>query len=108
MKQRILAGTFVMLGTILTACAGGGYGSGYYVRYGPPAPRYAVVGVAPGPGYIWTNGYWDRRGGNWGWSEGRWVRPPRARARWVEHEWRNEGTGWRFPADTGDKQDRQL
>ncbi|HLK69780.1 MAG TPA: hypothetical protein VKU19_40400 [Bryobacteraceae bacterium] len=93
MKSKILAGVFVLFGTILTACAGGG---AYYVRYGPPAPRYAVVGVAPGPGYIWTAGYWDRRGSSWGWVEGRWQRPPRPRAVWVAPEWRQEGRGYRF------------
>ena len=92
MKQKLLAGSFLMFGAILNACAGGGY----YVRYGPPAPRYAVVGVAPGPGYVWTNGYWDRRGNNWGWVEGRWMRPPRPRAVWMAPEWRHEGRGYRF------------
>jgi len=85
MKQRLLAGSFLMFGAILNACAGGGY----YVRYGPPAPRYAVVGVAPGPGYVWTNGYWDWRGNNWAWAEGRWTRPPPPRAVWVAPEWRH-------------------
>jgi hypothetical protein len=54
MKQRLLTFAFVALGTVLAGC-GGGYGGGYYVRYGPPAPRYSVVGVAPGPGYMWAN-----------------------------------------------------
>ena len=93
MKPKLLVFAFVAFGT-LVGC--GGYGGGYYVRYGPPAPRYAVVGVAPGPGYVWTNGYWDRRGSNWGWVEGRWVRPPRRGAVWVNHEWRREGNGYRF------------
>jgi hypothetical protein len=93
MKRKILAGTFLMFVTILNACAGGG---GYYVRVAPPAPRYAVVGVAPGPGYVWANGYWDWRGNNWAWAEGRWMRPPRPHAVWVAHEWRHEGNGWRF------------
>ncbi|HTS25989.1 MAG TPA: hypothetical protein VMH81_08940 [Bryobacteraceae bacterium] len=93
MKPKILAGVFVLFGTMWSACAGGG---AYYVRYAPPAPRYAVVGVAPGPGYVWTTGYWDWRGGNWAWVEGRWQRPPRARAAWVAPEWRHEGRGYRF------------
>lgn len=93
MKQRILAGAFVVFGTVLTGCYGGG---AYYASYAPPAPRYAAVGVAPGPGYMWTNGYWDWRGRNWGWVEGRWMRPPRAHAVWVPHEWRHEGGRWRF------------
>jgi hypothetical protein len=92
MKNKFLAGTFVIFGTMLTACAGGSY----YVRTGPPAPRYAVIGSAPGPGYVWTNGYWDWRGRNWVWVDGRWLRPPRARAVWVGPEWRHEGNRWRF------------
>ncbi len=55
MKRHILTGALVLMGAVLSACAGGG---AYYVRSGPPAPRYAVIGVAPGPGYVWTNGYW--------------------------------------------------
>src|SRR5947208_12759393 len=74
MKQKILGGTLVLFGTIMAAC--GGYSGGYYVRTGPPAPRYEVVGVGR-PGYVWTNGYWDWRGNNWSWAGGRWVRPPR-------------------------------
>jgi hypothetical protein len=94
MKQKLLIGAFVIFGTILSGCAVGG--GGYYVRTGPPAPRYGVVGVAPGRGYIWTDGYWDWRGNNWRWSQGRWVRPPRGRSSWVRPEWRQEGRGWRF------------
>ena len=93
MKQRILAGILALFGTVLSACAGGG---AYYVRYGPPAPRYEVMGVAPGPGYVWTNGYWDWRGSNYAWVGGRWMRPPRPRAVWVAPEWRHEGRNWRY------------
>ena len=92
MKSILLSGAFVALSTILTGCAGGGM----YVRSGPPAPRYGVVGYAPGPGYMWTDGYWDWRGSNWYWVNGRWMRPPRGRAVWVRPEWRHEGRAWRF------------
>src|SRR5581483_9549878 len=51
----------------------------------PPPPRVVgVVGVAPGPGYVWTNGYWDWSGGRWVWVEGRWLRPPGPHRVWVE------------------------
>jgi hypothetical protein len=93
MKRTLLAAAFVGLSTLLSGCAVHG---GYVAAYGPPAPRYGVVGVAPGPGYVWTDGYWDRRGGGWGWVSGSWVRPPRARAVWVPGEWRHEGRNWRF------------
>ena len=92
MKSRLLAGVFVILGTALTACAGGVY----YQAYAPPPPRYGMVGVAPGPGFVWTEGYWDWRDRNWFWVGGRWMRPPHARAMWVAPEWRHEGRGYRF------------
>ena len=62
MKQKLLAAGFVFFGTILAGCGGySGYG-GSYVRYGPPPPRYGVIGRAPGPGYVWTDGYWNWSG----------------------------------------------
>ncbi|MGO9258127.1 MAG: hypothetical protein ACLQU1_17705 [Bryobacteraceae bacterium] len=94
MKSKLLAGTLIALGAFVSGCAPGP--GMYYTAYAPPAPRYAAVGVAPGPGYVWTTGYWNRAGGNWAWSEGRWMRPPRARAVWVSPEWRHEGRGYRF------------
>ena len=93
MKRKLLTAAFVLTSAIFTACAAGG---GYYVRVGPPPARYGVLGVAPGPGYVWTDGYWDWRGNNWFWVGGRWTRPPRARAVWVAPEWRREGRGWRM------------
>jgi len=92
MKRILLAAAFVMAGTLYSGCAGGGA----FVAYGPPPPRYGVVGVAPGPGYVWTDGFWDMRGGNWTWVGGRWVLPPRAHAVWVRPEWRHEGNRWRY------------
>jgi hypothetical protein len=94
MKQKLLATSAVLLGTILSAC--GGYANGF-VAYGPPPPpRYAVVGVAPGPGYVWVDGYYNRYGNDWRWVNGRWALPPRGYRVWVRSEWRNEGGRWRF------------
>ena len=96
MKQGILAGAWVLFGTVLAAC-GSPYGySSAYVGYGPPAPRYGVVGVAPGPGYAWADGYWGYRGGRYEWNEGRWERPPHGRTHWERGEWRHEGNRWRY------------
>lgn len=96
MKKLLLMGT-VLLGTILTGCApGGGYVS---ARFGPPPPpRYGIVGVAPGPGYVWTDGFWDLHGGRWYWVGGRWVRPPRGRRVWVAPQWHeNHGRYQKHP-----------
>jgi WXXGXW repeat (2 copies) len=94
MRQKLPGAALVLAGALLAGC-GQGYGA-LYVRNGPPPPRYGVVGVAPGPGFVWTPGYWDWRSNNWFWVQGRWLRPPRRRAVWVAPEWRHEGRGWRF------------
>src|ERR1039458_10499603 len=88
MKGFLLLGA-ALSGVVLTGCvAGNGYAA---VRFGaPPSPRYGVMGYAPGPGFVWTEGYWDWRGGRWVWGDGRWLRPPRARAVWGPRYWRGE------------------
>jgi hypothetical protein len=85
----------LMAGGLFAGCAGQ-YSYGY-VSYGPPPPvAYGVVGVAPGPGFVWIEGYHAWQGGRYVWVPGRWVRPPRPGAVWVRPEWRREGRGWRF------------
>ncbi len=95
MKAKLLGGTFVLLTTLLAAC-GGGYGYSYTAYGPPPPPRYGVIGVAPGPGYVWVDGRWAYRGNRYAWEDGRWVRPPRGRMRWEHGEWRHDGDRWRY------------
>jgi hypothetical protein len=65
----------------------------------PPPPQYEVVGVAPGPGYVWIGGYYHWAGARWVWYGGHYERPPHPGARWVaaRYEFRAgstyEGTG---------------
>jgi hypothetical protein len=55
------------------------------IRIAPPPPvRVGVVGVAPGPGYVWIGGYQRWTGSGYVWVAGRWVRPPRAGVVWVQ------------------------
>jgi hypothetical protein len=90
--KRVLLSTAILLGTALTGCAGG-----YVVQVGPPPPpRYGVMGYAPGPGYVWTDGYWDWRGGRWVWMSGAWLRPPRPHAVWVPGGWIGQERHMRF------------
>jgi hypothetical protein len=53
---------------------------------GPPPPPQedttVVVGVAPGPDYIWVGGYWGWGPGGWAWRHGYWGHPPYHGARW--------------------------
>ena len=61
----------------------------------PPPVRVEVVPVAPGPGYVWVNGYWSWNGA-WFWVPGRYVFPPRAHVVWVPGVWIHERHGWRW------------
>jgi len=86
MKRRILILPVAAL--LLVGCAGAG---GYYYASAPPPPiRAEVIGVAPGPGYVWINGYWGSRGGRYAWVPGYWRRPPRPHALWVEPRWERD------------------
>ena len=94
MFQKAILPFALLLLSGVSAWAQPGYA---YVRIAPPPPpRYAVVGVAPGPGYVWTEGYWNLRGPRWVWAPGRWMRPPRYRAAWVPAYWAPRGRGYYF------------
>ncbi len=50
---------------------------GLSVHIGPPAlPVLAVQPIAPGPGYIWTPGYWAYGPDGYYWVPGTWVLAP--------------------------------
>ena len=92
--KRILPLAGLLLAAILPGCAAGG---AYVGRYGPPPPpRYGIVGVTPGPGFVWCDGFWDWRGGRWFWVSGGWRRPPHRRAVWVPGYWHEEHSRYRF------------
>ena len=63
------------------------------VTVAPPPPQREVVVVRPGPGFVWTPGYWAWNG-RWVWVGGQWVRPPRPRAVWVSGRWVRRGPGF--------------
>ena len=54
----------------------------------PPLPIYAQP-IVPGPGYIWTPGYWSYADGGYFWVPGTWVLAPYAGALWTPGYW-----GW--------------
>jgi len=67
------------------------------IRIAPPPPvRVGVVGVAPGPGYVWIGGYQRWNGTGYVWVAGRWVRPPRAGVVWVAPRYVQSGGVWVF------------
>lgn len=67
------------------------------IRVAPPPPvRMGVVGVAPGPGYVWVGGYQRWNGAGYVWVPGRWLRPPRFGAVWVAPRYVHRGNTWVF------------
>jgi hypothetical protein len=72
---------FVLLGSALALSGQVSLG----IRIGPPPPPrvMAVRPAAPGPGFVWVDGYWYPSGGRYRWHEGYWTRPPYEGARWV-------------------------
>ena len=95
MSIRFMRGVFgaVLLSTVLMAIPASA-STRVYVRVGPPAPIVEVRPVAPGPRYVWVNGYhrWDGRA--YAWVPGKWVLPPRARAVWVPGRWVHASRGY--------------
>jgi hypothetical protein len=85
--MRNFARTTVLLAAMLLAVASGAEAQvSLGIRIGPPpAPRVVrVQPVSPGPGFLWTAGYWYPVGQRYTWHAGYWTRPPYEGARWVE------------------------
>ena len=69
---------------------------GIRVNLGPPAVRHEVVIATPGPGHVWIPGYWHWKPEvhNYVWIEGRWAKPPHARAVWVAPRYERRHRNW--------------
>ena len=75
----------------------GSPGEPIYVNESPPPPREdVIVGLSPGPGYVWVGGYWSHRPTGWVWITGRWVTRPRPGVTWAPGHWEHtpRGHGW--------------
>ena len=73
--------------TLPTVQAGAQVAVGVSVSVPPPAlPVYAQPPL-PGPGFIWTPGYWAYGDAGYYWVPGVWVRPPRVGLLWTPGYW---------------------
>lgn len=86
MRPWLLSAVFAAT-LVFSGCAGGYT----YARVAPPPARVEVRSVAPGPGYVWIDGYWGYPGGRYTWVPGYWARPPRSRAQWAAPRWESRG-----------------
>jgi hypothetical protein len=80
MKSDRIIGRWLLLGVMVVsfaATSSAQIGVGISVRIGPPAlPVYAQP-ICPGPGYMWTPGYWAwNDDGGYYWVPGTWVVAP--------------------------------
>jgi len=60
----------------------------------PPRPPVERRPVAPGPGYVWTSGYYRWTGQKYVWAQGQWQRPPSPHDTWIGYRWVRRGKGW--------------
>jgi WXXGXW repeat (2 copies) len=58
-----------------------------------PADPVYVRPVAPGPGYVWIDGDWYWRGGNYTYRRGYWA-APRVHRVYTPGTWHQRGSGW--------------
>jgi hypothetical protein len=75
-----------LLTGLLLSCAGMTHAQvSLGIRIGPPPPPRVlhVRPVAPGPDYVWIDGYWYPSGGHYIWHRAYWSRPPYDGAHWI-------------------------
>jgi len=78
---------------------------GIIIGRNPPPMRYERRSVAPGPGYVWVDGYWGARDGRYYWVPGRWNRPPYEGAYWAHPHYDRYNDGWRYHEGHWDRED---
>ncbi len=88
----------ILLSSVLALAALTGCGGAYEVGVGYGAPPPPIIegpyGVAPGPDYIWTPGFYDWEGGRWAWRHGEWRRRPHPEDRWVAPHYERHRRGY--------------
>ena len=67
-----------------------------FVRIGPPPVVVEQPAPTPGPGYVWTPGYYRWDGHAYVWVPGAWVTAPWPGAHWVPPHWVRRHGGWVF------------
>ncbi len=83
-----------VLAVSLGGCVAGPEPGTVYASFAPPTAEVEVVGVAPGPAYVWIGGHHVWRGGGYHWEPGRFEKRPQPGARWVPGQWRHHSHGW--------------
>ncbi len=79
---------FVLLSVVVVATALSSWAGVYVsVAIGPPALPVYSQPLCPGPGYIWTPGYWAWGPGGYYWVPGTWATAPQVGFLWTPGYW---------------------
>jgi hypothetical protein len=79
---------FVLLSVVVVATALSSWAGVYVsVAIGPPALPVYSQPLCPGPGYIWTPGYWAYGPGGYYWVPGTWATAPQVGFLWTPGYW---------------------
>ena len=89
-----MAPAFGVLLVLLTGCPEPLPPDAVFVHVAPPGPQVEVIGVAPGPNYVWIHGHHRWSGSAYVWVPGRWEARPRHGAVWVDGRWMHHHKGW--------------
>jgi hypothetical protein len=83
--KNLMRTTLLLAGLLLAGATASRAQISVGIRIGPPPPPRVVrvLPPAPGPEFVWIDGYWYPVGRHYRWHEGYWTRPPYAGARWV-------------------------
>jgi hypothetical protein len=76
-----------------------------YIGTPPPVVRYERPLRAPGPGFLWVEGYWEPAGHRYRWAPGHWERPPYEGAHWIHPHYDHYAEGWQFHEGHWDHED---
>ena len=80
--------SLALLSVLILTVAVGSWAAVYVsVAVGPPALPVYSQPICPGPGYIWTPGYWAWGPDGYFWVPGTWVFPPEVGFLWTPGYW---------------------
>jgi hypothetical protein len=93
----LLCSVFCLAASVgTTACAPPPPPGVVYVARRPPGERVEVIGMRPGPGYVWVRGFWRWERDDYAWITGHWVLAERGFRDWVPGRWRHNHRGWYY------------
>lgn len=94
MSSSRLLGTVLLAAGLSASCVVEPPPGVAYVHLRPPRAIVEIRSAAPGPGFVWIEGYhrWD--GGAYVWVQGHWERAPEGRRFWVRGRWRSYHGRW--------------